>query len=65
MSRNTKPPMPNRLDRLTLPKTRPHAVHARNPAGTKRLKRLYRSVTGVRPISLDILRLWWKNYNPR
>lgn len=41
--RRTKPPMPEWDLRMSRDKTRPHAMHKRNPAGSKRARALKRA----------------------
>lgn len=46
--RNNPPPMPPFDIRPMRAETRPHAVHVRNPAGSKILRRTAKAATGRR-----------------
>lgn len=46
--RNNPPPMPPFDIRPMRAETRPHAVHVRNPAGAKRIRRAAKAITGAR-----------------
>jgi len=64
MSRNTRAPIHPIDDRRQGAKTRPHAIHHRNPPGTKMLKRFYRAKHGCKPGNIKELLAWWRSFNP-
>lgn len=57
MPRRTKIPVPGMDVRLARDKTRPLAIHAKNVAGTKYLKHLFKMQFGVKPDANE-LREW-------
>jgi hypothetical protein len=58
--RNTRSPMPEWDSRQQRRKTRPHALHERNPAGSKMLRKWYRLKLGVRG-TLKEASKWYAN----
>ena len=60
VTRNTRPPMPDFDERRKRSGTRPYALHAVNPAGTKLLRQCFKVKFGRKPSNLQELREWGK-----
>lgn len=59
-----KPPYPAYVDRKDRAQTRPHAVHAHNPAGSKQVLRWFKAKHGTQAKTVGEAWTWYRNYNP-
>lgn len=61
--KRTKPPIPEFSLRLERAATRPYALHQRNPAGSKLVRKFYRAKFGVRASRREAAK-WYSAYAP-